>query len=387
MEKQHEPGETPGKRHAPAPLGDSAAEHPENPPWVGGRRASTSQGRTLLTQQAIEIIVSGRDLDAEEAANAMHEIMAGRATAAQIGAFLTALRVKGETVEELVGMARVMRRNSLKIEVAGPLLDTCGTGGDGLGTFNISTAAALVAATVGLRVAKHGNRAASSACGSADVLEACGVRIDLQPKGVAACIEQVGIGFMFAQLFHPAMRHAAGPRREIGIRTAFNLLGPLTNPAGAQAQLLGVARRELGEQLAMVLGRLGTQRVLVVHGEDGSDELSLTGPTTVWETRQRDVRSYTVTPEEVGLTRVPLAALKGAGPQENRVLMERVLGGEAGPLADAVALNAGGALLAGGAAQDLREGVQEAQKVLHSGEPLRKLQIFAAASQRLAKEQ
>ena len=340
-----------------------------------------------MTQQAIEIIASGRDLDAEEAANAMQEIMAGRATAAQIGAFLAALRIKGETVEELVGMARVMRRNSLKVEVPGPLLDTCGTGGDGLDTFNISTAAALVVAAAGLRVAKHGNRAASSACGSADVLEACGVCIDLQPKGVAACIQEVGIGFMFAQVFHPAMRHAAGPRREIRIRTAFNILGPLTNPAGAQALLLGVARPELGELLAAVLGRLGTRRVLVVHGEDGSDELSLTGPTSVWETRERDVRSYTVTPEEVGLTRVPLSALRGAGPQENRVLMERVLGGEAGPLADAVAFNAGGALLVGDGAQGLQEGVQKAQEVLRSGQALRTLQALAEASQRLAKEQ
>jgi len=340
-----------------------------------------------LTQQAIEAITLGQDLDAEEAATVMQEIMAGRATEAQIGAFLVGLRIKGETTEELVGMARVMRRNSLKVEVAGPLLDTCGTGGDGRGTFNISTAAALVVAAAGLRVAKHGNRAASGNCGSADVLEACGIHIALSAKDVAVCIEEVGIGFMFAQVFHPAMRHAAGPRREIGIRTVFNILGPLTNPAGAQAQLLGVARHELGEQLATVLGRLGTKRSLVVHGEDGTDELSLTGPTNVWETREREVQNYVVTPEEFGLTRAPLSALAGGGPQENRVLMERVLGGESGPLADAVALNAAGALLAGEGVQNFMEGVTMALEVLHNGAALLKLHALSEVSQRLAKQQ
>jgi anthranilate phosphoribosyltransferase len=339
-----------------------------------------------LTQQAIEAITLGQDLDAEEAATVMQEIMAGRATEAQIGAFLVALRIKGETTEELVGMARVMRRNSLKVDVAGPLLDTCGTGGDGRGTFNISTAAALVVAAAGLRVAKHGNRAASGNCGSADVLEACGVHISLPPKHVAVCIEEVGIGFMFAQVFHPAMRHAAGPRREIGIRTTFNILGPLTNPAGAQAQLLGVARYELGEQLATVLGRLGTKRALVVHGEDGTDELSLTGPTNVWETREREFQNYAVTPEEFGLTRAPLSALAGGGPQENRVLMEMVLGGGSGPLAEAVALNAAGALLAGGGVQTLLGGVEMALEVLHSGAALLKLHALSEVSQRLAKQ-
>jgi anthranilate phosphoribosyltransferase len=337
-----------------------------------------------MIREALEALVSCRDLTAEEAAAAMGEIMAGQATAAQIGAFLTALRMKGETVDEIAGMARVMRQHALKVVVPGPLIDVVGTGGDGLGTFNISTAAALVAAAAGLHVAKHGNRAASGVCGSADVLEACGVRIDLPPQGVTRCIQEVGIGFMFAPAFHPAMRHAAGPRRELGIRTVFNILGPLTNPAGAQAELLGVARAELGEKMAQVLGRLGTQRALVVHGEDGIDEMSVSAPTRVWELNKGTVKSYTVTPEEVGLARSSLSQLKGGAPQENRVLMERVLSGEPGPLGDAVALNAGGALLVGGAVQSLQDGVRRAQEVLKSGAGLEKLHALAALSQKLA---
>ena len=238
-----------------------------------------------MIRDCIEAIVNGRDLDTDEAATAMNEIMTGQATPAQIGALMTALRMKGEVVEELVGLARVMRRNALRVNVEGPVVDTCGTGGDGTGTFNISTAAALVAAAAGVKVAKHGNRSASSACGSADVLEACGVKVDLRPSHVEECLSAVGIGFMFAPIFHPAMRHAAGPRREVGIRTIFNVLGPLTTPAGAQYQVLGVAREDLGDKMAQTLSRLGTERTLVTHGEDGIDEFTPTGTTRVWDVR------------------------------------------------------------------------------------------------------
>ena len=337
-----------------------------------------------MIRECIEAIVSGRDLDADEAATAMNEIMTGQASPAQIGALMTGLRMKGEVVEELVGLARVMRRNALRVNVEGPVVDTCGTGGDGAGTFNISTAAALVAASAGVKVAKHGNRAASSACGSADVLEACGVKVDLRPAQVEECLNRVGIGFMFAPVFHPAMRHAAGPRREIGIRTVFNILGPLTNPAGAQYQVLGVAREELGEKIAETLGRLGTERALVTHGEDGTDEFTPTGTSRVWEVRGRSVTFYAVTPEEAGLRRCKLESLKGGTPEENRDIMERVLQGEQGPIGDAVALNAAAAMLVAGHETTLRAGVQQARALMDQGEPWRVLQELAELSHEIA---
>ena len=336
-----------------------------------------------MIRECIEAIVSGRDLDTDEAATAMNEIMTGQASPAQIGALVTALRMKGESVDELVGLARVMRRNALRVNVEGPVIDTCGTGGDGAGTFNISTASALVTAAAGVKVAKHGNRSASSACGSADVLEACGVKVDLRPSQVEECLQRVGIGFMFAPVFHPAMRHAAGPRREIGIRTIFNILGPLTNPAGAQYQVLGVAREELGEKMAEALARLGTERTLVTHGEDGTDEFSPTGTTRVWDVTGRSVNFYAVTPEEAGLKRCKLAALKGGTPEENRDMMERVLQGEQGAICDAVALNAGAALLVAGVERNLRLGVQHAKVLMDQGEPWRKLQELAELSQEI----
>ena len=337
-----------------------------------------------MIRECIEAVVNGRDLDTDEAATAMNEIMTGQATPAQIGALITALRMKGEVVEELVGLARVMRRNALRVNVEGPVVDTCGTGGDGAGTFNISTAAALVAASAGVKVAKHGNRAASSACGSADILEACGVKVDLRPSHVEECLRVVGIGFMFAPVFHPAMRHAAGPRREIGIRTIFNILGPLTNPAGAQYQVLGVAREELGEKMAQALARLGTERTLVTHGEDGTDEFSTTGTSRVWDVTGRSVTFYAVTPEEAGIKRCKPEMLRGGTPEENRDIMERVLQGEQGPICDAVALNAGAALLVAGHQRNLRMGVQQAKVLMDQGEPWRKLQALAELSQELA---
>jgi anthranilate phosphoribosyltransferase len=338
-----------------------------------------------MIQEAIETVVSGRDLDLEEASAVMQEMMNGRTSDAQTAALITALRMKGESVDEIVGMARAMRRNALHMEVSGPVVDTCGTGGDSLGTFNISTAAALVVAAAGLKVAKHGNRALSGLCGSADVLEACGVKVDLAPKAVGECIEEIGIGFMFAPVFHPATRHAARPRREIGIRTVFNILGPLTNPAGAEFQLLGVARPELGEKLATVLGRLGTRHALLVHGEDGTDEMSVTGPTLVWELRDGAVKHYTVTPEEVGLKRVSLRDLKGGNPEENRQIMERVLVGQGGALADAVVYNAAGALVAADAVSTLMEGVQRASEIVYRSEAaIQKLHALVETTQRLA---
>ena len=340
-----------------------------------------------MIRECIEAVVSGRDLDTDEAATAMNEIMTGQATPAQIGALITSLRMKGEVVEELVGLARVMRRNALRVNIEGPVVDTCGTGGDGAGTFNISTAAALVAAAAGVKVAKHGNRSASSACGSADVLEACGVRIDLRPAHVEECLSQVGIGFMFAQVFHPAMRHAAGPRREIGIRTIFNILGPLTNPAGAQYQVLGVAREELGPKMAETLARLGTERALVTHGEDGTDEFTPTGTSRVWDVTGRSVTFYAVTPEEAGLRRCRLESLRGGTPEENRDIMEKVLQGEQGPIGDAVALNAGAALLVAGHEKTLRAGVQRAKALMDQGEPWRVLQALAELSQELGNRQ
>ncbi|MBI4338034.1 MAG: anthranilate phosphoribosyltransferase [Chloroflexi bacterium] len=335
-----------------------------------------------MIREAIEAVVSGRALSMAEASSAMEEIMAGQATPAQIAAFITALRMKGETADEIAGMAQVMRQKALRVQVDGDLVDTCGTGGDRSGTFNISTAAAFVAAGAGIRVAKHGNRAMSGSCGSADVLEASGVKIDLGPAGVERCIQEAGFGFMFAQVFHPSMKHAAGPRREVGIRTVFNILGPLTNPAGAQAQVLGVAEAFLGEKLAHVLARLGSRHALVVHGEDGLDELTTTAATRVWELQGGVVRTYTVVPEGVGLARASLADLKGGSPQDNARLLRQVLGGERGPLRDVVLFNAAAALVAGDRAPGLREGAAMAAQAVDSGVALASLEKLVQVSQR-----
>ena len=336
-----------------------------------------------MIREAINNLVSGHSLSMDEAASVMREVMDGEATPAQLGAFLTALRIKGETPEEIAGMATIMREKALRVEVDGPLVDTAGTGGDGKGTFNISTAAAFVATASGLKVAKHGNRAASSACGSADILEALGVKIELNPEGVRRCIEDVGIGFMFAPAFHPAMRHAAPVRREVGIRTAFNILGPLTNPAGADYQLLGVADPTLGEKMAQVLRLLGTHHALVVHGEDGMDELTLGAPTQVWEVRQGEFRSYTVTPKEVGLPTVPAEELRGGTAEENAATLRRLFEGERGPLRDVVLFNSAAVLMVGGKAAELKEGIQLAVKAIDSGEAARRVQGLVELSQRL----
>ena len=333
-----------------------------------------------MIAEAIAKLVDGHDLTEEEAGACMDEIMAEQATPAQFGAFVVALRLKGETVDEITGMARAMRDKALRVRVDGPLLDTCGTGGDGKATFNASTAAAFVAAGAGAKVAKHGNRAMTSACGSADVLEALGASLAASPEDVMLSIGEIGFGFMFAQAFHPAMKFAAGLRREIGVRTVFNILGPLTNPAGAEAQVLGVASAELGEKLANVLLKLGTKHALVVFGEDGFDEVSLSAPTTVYEVQDGKVRNYTVTPEDMGVETQKSDAVSGGAADENAKALRAVLSGEAGPLRDFTLINAAAALVAGDLASDMKEGTQIAAKSIDSGAALEKLDAFVRVS-------
>jgi anthranilate phosphoribosyltransferase len=337
-----------------------------------------------MIRDAIIDIVGGRSLTRAEAAAAMDEMMSGEATGPQFGAFLTALRMKGETVDELTGFAEVMRAKVTRVETGLPIVDTCGTGGDASGTFNVSTAAAFVVAGAGVPVAKHGNRAMSSQCGSADVLEALGVKIDLPAEGVAACIREAGIGFMFAPLFHPAMRHAVAPRREIGIRTVFNVLGPLTNPAGARSQVLGVPDPALPEKMARVLLALGCKHALVVHGRDGVDEISIAGPTFVAEVAGGEVRTYEIRPGDVGLDESPLSALKGGDAATNARIIRAIFSGDRGPARDIVVLNAAAALVAGEAAATLLEGVKLAGDVIDRGQALAKVEALAACSQRLA---
>ncbi|MCH7786259.1 MAG: anthranilate phosphoribosyltransferase [Chloroflexi bacterium] len=336
-----------------------------------------------MIREAIEELVAGNSLSTEQAAEAMNEIMSGEATPAQFGAFVTALRLKGETPDEIAGMAQVMREKALRVNVEGPLVDTAGTGGDASGSFNISTTAALVVAGAGVKVAKHGNRAMSGACGSADVLEALGVKIDLSPEGVQRCLEEVGFGFMFAQRYHPSMRFAAGPRREIGIRTVFNILGPLTNPAGATAHLVGVADAGVGEKMAQVLGRLGGVHALVVHGMDGLDEITLGDETQVWELKDGSVSTYTTSPEEMGFSRVPLENLKAGSVEDSVRMLRDVLQGKPGPTRDIVLMNAAAALLAADRVASLKDGVSMAAESIDSGEAIRKLESLVKLTQKL----
>ena len=330
---------------------------------------------------AIVRLADRHDLTEDEAAACMEELMTGAASAAQFAAFVTALRMKGETADEIAGMARVMREKSSRIDIDGPLLDTCGTGGDASGSFNVSTCAAFVAAGAGARVAKHGNRAMTSKSGSADVLEALGAKIDLTPEQVKDCIERAGIGFMFAQAFHPAMKHVAPARREIGIRTVFNLLGPLTNPAGARCQVLGVARPDLVETLAAVLQRLGTEHALVVHGDDGFDEVSICGPTAIAEVTPADIRVYTITPADAGLQQHDVSDLRGGTAEQNAAEMRLVLDGAPGALRDFVVINAAAALVAWGAENDLAAAAQLAARAIDSGAASGKLHEFILATQ------
>jgi len=326
-----------------------------------------------MINEALALIAEGKHLDLDTMVGAMTEIMGGDATTAQIGAFLMGLRLKGETVTEITGAATVMRDKAVKITAPGPCIDTCGTGGDHSMTFNISTASALVAAGAGIVVAKHGNRAASSASGSADVLEALGVNIEASPKKVEQCLAEVGIGFLFAPALHGAMRYAIGPRREMGIRTIFNILGPLTNPAGAKRQLIGVYAPELTEVMARVLKNLGSEAAMVVHGMDGLDEITLTAKTRVSELKQGEVSTYTISPEELGLSPCTRDDLIGGDPKENARILRGVLENKAGPPRDAVAMNAGAAVYVAGEAPSLREGVERACEVMESGEAAKKL--------------
>ncbi len=297
----------------------------------------------------------------------MTEIMEGAATPAQVAGFVVALRSKGETTDEIAGLVRTMRSYSQKVDVTGDLVDTCGTGGDRAGTFNVSTAAALVCAGAGASVAKHGNRAASSRCGSADVLEALGVRIDLPPDGVAACIKEARIGFCFAPVFHPAMRHAAVPRRELGVATIFNFLGPLTNPAGAKRQAIGVSDPSMLKRMVDVLKQLGSEHVVAFHGDGGLDELALSGPSTVVELLDGETRSYQVDPSELHLERAGLREIAGGSAEENARAIRSVLEGESGPRRDIVVLNAAAGLIAAALAPDFVEGIALAAQALDSG--------------------
>ncbi len=338
---------------------------------------------------ALEKLAGGRDLTEEDARGVLLEIMGGRTGEAQTAAFLGALRVKGETAAEIVGMARAMSELVEKVEVdADVILDTCGTGGDHAGTFNISTAAALVAAGAGVTVAKHGNRSATSKCGSADVLEALGVAIDLPPAQVSRCIAACGIGFMFAPRHHLAMKHVAPVRRELGMATTFNLIGPLTNPAGARHQLIGVADERYVDRIAQAVRMMGNARNLVVHSEDGLDEISTTCPTKVVEVfaGQGYDERYEVAPEDFGMRRARLEDLAGGDAAENAALLRAVVDGEPGPHHDIVVLNAGAALYIAEAAGSIAEGVEKARAAVASGAARAKLDVLIATSRRLAKE-
>ena len=332
-------------------------------------------------REAIDVVVSGDSLAIDDAAAVMRQIMSGEATQAQLGSFLTALRLKGESTEEIAGMATVMREFSLRVNVDGMLVDSVGTGGDGLNTFNISTAAAFVAAGAGLKVAKHGNRAASGTCGSADVLEELGVQVELTPEGVERCIRESGIGFMFAQAFHPSMRHAGPVRREIGIRTVFNILGPLTNPAGAQSMLVGVAFPELGEKMASVLNLLDTHHSIIVHGEGGLDEMTLSGDTSVWEVTVGKVSNWTLSVADTGLPVTPIEAVKGGDREANAKTMRELLGGAGGPVRDYVLLNSAGVFLVGDLVTNIRDGVQLAAQTLDSGAAKDRMESMIEVSQ------
>jgi anthranilate phosphoribosyltransferase len=340
-----------------------------------------------VIKEAIENVVNGRSLTFEQAASVMEEIMIGETTPAQFAAFATALRIKGETVDEIAALASVMQAKATPVQVTSPVVDTCGTGGDGCCSFNISTTAAFIVAGAGLKVAKHGNRAMSSHCGSADVLEALGVKIELGAEAVAQCVETVGIGFMFAPNFHPAMKYAAAPRREIGIRTVFNILGPLTNPAKAKFQVIGVPSKELGEKIASVLHRLGTEHSLVVHGTDGMDEISISGKSLVWDISQHRVSPpYEVSPDDLGFMKASTTQIKGGTARQNAKILRGILSGEVGARRNIVIMNAAAALVAGNKASDLKEGICIAEKTIDSGKALAKLNELIKISRSLNKE-
>ncbi len=320
-----------------------------------------------------------QDLSRDEMTAVMHQIMTGECTSSQIGGFLVGLHMKGETVDELSAAAKVMRDLSTRVEVSGEhLVDTCGTGGDASGSFNISTASAIVAAAAGALVAKHGNRSMTSNSGSADVLEAAGVKLDISPQQVGDCVKQVGVGFMFAPAHHGAMKHAIGPRKEMAVRTIFNVLGPLTNPAGAPNQVIGVFDGDLVEPMAQVLQQLGSRHVMVVHAEDGMDELSITATTHVAELKDGEVSTYTVTPEDFGMQTASLEDLRVSSPEESLAVIRGVFDDQPGPARDIVCLNAGAAIYVAGLADSLAAGIDAARAAIESGKAAEVLENLVA---------
>lgn len=337
-------------------------------------------------REAIALVTRKRDLSSGESEAAMHDILSGRATQAQIGALLAGLRVKGETAEEILGCARAMRASATPVRPRRVgLVDTCGTGGDMAGTFNISTTAAFVVAGAGVPVAKHGNRSVSSTCGSADLLEALGVVLSLAPEQVARCVDEVGIGFLFAPKLHPAMANAMGARRELGVRTIFNLLGPLTNPAGVSYQLMGVFDPALVEVVAGVMSGLGLERAMVLHGHGGLDELSITGPNLVAEMRSGEVSLSAIDPVDLGMEPTGIDSLRGGAPEENAAISRAVLRGEAGPRRDVVLLNAAAALYVAGAGDSIQEGLRLAADAVDSGRAEEALEGLVTLSQSLGR--
>jgi len=330
-------------------------------------------------QAAIKTVIAGQDLGSQDMTVVMQQIMTGECTPAQIGGFLVGLRMKGESIDEISAAATVMRELSTRVEVdAKHLVDTCGTGGDASGSFNISTASAIVAAAAGARVAKHGNRSVSSKSGSADVLEAAGVNLDIDPQQVGACIEEVGVGFMFAQKHHSAMRHAIGPRREMAVRTIFNVLGPLTNPAGAPNQVIGVFDGDLVEPLAHVLKQLGSRHVMVVHAEDGMDEISISAKTRVAELKDGQVSSYTISPADFGIEITNSSDLRVDGVEQSLAKIQSVLSNTPGPALDIVSMNAGAAIYVSGVADSLAQGIQKAKAAIAEGRALTVLSNLVA---------
>lgn len=327
-----------------------------------------------MIKDAINNLVNKKNLSESEMSECMNEIMEGNATGAQIGAFLTALRLKGETVAEITGAAKIMREKATKIKAPEGVLDTCGTGGDMAHTFNISTTTAIVLSACGIPVAKHGNRSVSSKSGSADVLEALGVKIDLEPEKVEKCLFETGFGFLFAPLFHPAMKYAIGPRKEIGIRTIFNILGPLTNPAGAKKQILGVFTDKLTEPMARVLGNLGTEDAMVVHGEDGLDEITITDNTRISRFSDNKVKNFSVSPKDFGIKKGNKSDLTGSDKDENAKITVSILNGEKGPKRNIVLMNTAAALVVSGKAENFKKGVEIASESIDSGKAMKKLE-------------
>lgn len=340
----------------------------------------TTETKTGTWSEIFATILSGASLERDQAAWAMERIMAGEAAPSQIGAFLVGLRAKGESVEEMIGLVETMRAFSQKVEVDYPVVDTCGTGGDRSGSINVSTMAAMVVAGAGAKVAKHGNRAMSSSCGSADVLEALGVKVDLGPEGVKRCLDEANVGFCFAPIFHPSMRHAGPIRKELGVPTVFNFLGPLTNPAGARFQALGVSDRSMAPRMLEVLAALGSERVLVFRGLDGLDELSTTGPSDLWELERGDTRQSVIDPLDYGIPRAAASALAGGDAENNARVAQEVLDGREGPDREVVVLNSAAGIIAAGLAGGFEEGVALAKESLDSGRARSALNRLAEVS-------